>query len=112
MIRLVFSTFADSAQAAAVVRALVEERLTACGSILPGVRSIYRWEGAIEDAGEVMVILKTTVDQCSALQKRLLDLHPYETPEVIVLDPSAVSPAYADWLVQQCAPDGGEERLN
>lgn len=105
MIRLVLSTFADSEQAAGVVRALVEERLAACGTILPGAQSIYRWKGAIEDASEVMVLLKTTADKLPALQDRLLVLHPYETPEILAIEPSAVSPTYADWLVEQCLPE-------
>lgn len=112
MIRLVISTFADSEQAASVVRTLVEERLAACGTILPGARSIYRWQGVIEDAGEVMVFLKTTADRLSALQERLLALHPYETPEVIVIDPSAVSPAYAEWLARQCSVVHREEPIS
>ena len=105
MIRLVLSTFADSDQAATVVRTLVDERLAACGTILPGVRSIYRWKDTIEDAGEVMVLLKTTAEQFPVLQDRLLALHPYETPELLALDPDTVSPAYAEWLLRECHPE-------
>jgi len=90
------------------VRTLVEERLGACGTILPGARSIYRWEGAIEDAEEVMVLFKTTADRLPALQERLLVIHLYEMPEIMALNLTAVSPAYGDWLVQQCAPVPGD----
>lgn len=105
MIRLLLTTFEDPDAAAAVIRTLVEERRIACGSILPGVRSIYRWQDTIEDSAEVMVLLKTTAAALPGLRDRLQDLHPYETPEILTLDPSGVSPAYADWLAQQCATE-------
>jgi periplasmic divalent cation tolerance protein len=99
MIRLVLTTFASAEEAAKAVRLLVEEQLIACGTILPGARSIYRWKDAIEDSAESVVILKTSADGFDALEKRLRAIHPYETPEIIALDPTAVSKDYADWVI-------------
>ncbi len=102
MIRLVITTFAGSEDAARAVRLLVEERLAACGTILPAVRSIYAWEGAIEDADEVMAILKTTAAALPALEARLVAVHPYKVPEIIALDPASVSGEYAAWVAAHC----------
>lgn len=98
MIRLVLTTFANAEDAARTVRTLVDEKVVACGTILPGARSIYRWKDAIEDTEESVVLLKTSVERFPALEERLRAIHPYETPEIISLDPSAVSKDYADWL--------------
>ena len=76
MIRLVFTTFASAEDAARAVRTLVEERLAACGTILPGARSIYRWKDAIEDTGESLVLIKTSVEGFSRMEARLRAIHP------------------------------------
>jgi periplasmic divalent cation tolerance protein len=101
MVRLIFTTFANSDDAAAAIRQLVEERLAACGTILPGARSIYMWKGEIEDAQESMVIFKTTAETFPIFETRLKELHPYETPEVVAVDPDKVSPDYAAWMAEQ-----------
>ena len=108
MIRLVFTTFANPEDAARVVRTLVEEKVAACGTILPGARSIYRWKDAIEDTGESLVLLKTSIERFPDLERRLRAIHPYETPEIVALDPTGVSSDYADWVIQ-CSRgiDGG-----
>ena len=98
MLLLVVSTFPDADSAAAAVRALVEEKLAACGTILPGVRSIYAWEEKIEDAAEVLVLLKTRAPLYAKLEKRLSKLHPYEVPEIVAWEPGAVSKPYAAWV--------------
>jgi len=103
MIRVVLTTFANSDDAARVVRMLVEEKLAACGTLLPGARSIYSWQGKIEDSAEAVVLMKTTASKYESLRERLLALHPYETPEIIALDPSDVAPKYADWLTAACS---------
>ena len=82
---LVLSTFANEADAARVVRTLVEERLIACGNLLPGARSIYRWQGAVEDTAEVVVLMKTRKQDWAALLSRLHELHPYEVPECVAV---------------------------
>jgi periplasmic divalent cation tolerance protein len=81
------------------VRTLVDEQIIACGTILSGARSIYRWKDAIEDTEESVVLLKTSVERFPALEERLRAIHPYETPEIIALDPTAVSKDYADWVI-------------
>ena len=99
MIRLVLTTFATAEDAAKAVRILVDEQIIACGTILPGARSIYRWKAAIEDSEEAVVLLKTSAERFPALEERLRAIHPYETPEIVALDPAAVSKDYADWVI-------------
>lgn len=98
MVLLVFCTFPEAETAATVTRALVEEKLVACGNIIPGVRSIYAWEGKVEDSSEVLVVFKTTGPAYAKLEKRLLKLHPYSTPEIVALEAGAVSKTYAAWV--------------
>lgn len=101
MIRVVLTTFASPEDAERAIRSLVEEKLAACGTLMPGARSIYRWKDQIEDAVETVVLLKTTAGRQEEMTRRLKELHPYETPEVISLDPEAVSGGYAAW-VREC----------
>lgn len=86
--------------AATLARTLVEEKLAACGNVLPGVRSIYRWQGKVHDDAEVLLVLKTQRSRFPALRDRILSLHPYEVPEVIALPVEAGSGAYLDWIAQ------------
>lgn len=103
MVLLVITTFPDAEVAAQAIRTLVEEKLAACGSIIPGVRSLYAWEGKIEDSAEVMVVFKTASAAYAKLEKRLLKLHPYETPEVVALEVGATNRAYAEWVAAAVA---------
>jgi periplasmic divalent cation tolerance protein len=105
---MVFTTFANEDDAARVVRALVEERLVACGNLLPGARSLYRWQGAVADEREVVVLLKTRKQDWTALMSRLHELHPYDTPECVAVRIAAGAPRYMAWLEQQLEP--GPER--
>jgi periplasmic divalent cation tolerance protein len=98
MVRLIFTTFSTSDDAAKVIRHLVEEGLAACGTILPGARSVYLWKGEVEDTTEAVVIFKTTVEAYPRFEARLKELHPYETPEIVAIDPAAVSGDYAAWV--------------
>ena len=77
---------------------VVSERLAACASVLPGAVSIYRWEGRLETADEVLGILKTMPSRVEHLEKRIIELHPYEVPEVLVLTSTGGSKAYVDWV--------------
>jgi periplasmic divalent cation tolerance protein len=104
---LVFSTFATEADAARVVRALVEERLIACGSLLPLTRSLYRWKGGVADEREVVTILKTRRQDWPALLSRLHELHPFEIPECVAVRLAAGSPKYLAWLEEALAPPPG-----
>jgi periplasmic divalent cation tolerance protein len=100
---VVLTTFADESSAAKVVRQLVEERLAACGTILPQARSIYRWNGQIEDGRETVVLFKTGRKAFPLFQKRLIELHPYETPEILSFEPTNFSASYAAWVLDSLA---------
>ena len=97
-VRIVFSTAPDAEAALRLGRTLVEERLAACVNVVPGVRSIYRWREAVEEAEEVLLVIKTTAAVASALAARIEALHPYETPEVLALEPAAGAAAYLAWI--------------
>lgn len=99
--RVVLVTAPDVDTAAGLVRTLVEERLAACGNLVPGVRSIYRWEGKICDEAEVLLVLKTTAPLADALRDRILALHPYACPEVLVLPVEGGHAAYLAWVREQ-----------
>jgi periplasmic divalent cation tolerance protein len=95
---VVLVTTPSADQAAALARALVEERLAACGNVIPGLRSIYRWEGQVQDEPEALLVLKTTRSRFEALRERVLALHPYEVPEVIALPVEVGSAPYLAWI--------------
>lgn len=97
-IRLLLTTFSDEAAAATIVRSLLDEYLIACGTLIPGARSIYRWKGAVEESTEVAVLLKTWSDAASRCMVRLAELHPYEVPEIIEVESGAIFGPYADWI--------------
>jgi len=103
---IVFTTFANTEDATRVVRVLVEERLIACGNLLPGVRSLYRWEGKLQDQPEVVVLMKTRKQDWTALISRLHELHPYETPECVAVRIAAGAPKYMAWLEAALEPEG------
>ena len=101
---MVFTTFANADDAARVVRVLVEERLIACGNLLPGARSLYRWEGKVQDQPEVVVLMKTRKQDWTALMSRLIELHPYQTPECVAVRIASGAPAYMAWLESALEP--------
>lgn len=96
-------TFPDEDTGARVARALVEEGLCACVNLVPRVRSIYRWQGAVSDDHEVLGIAKTTSARFEALRARVVALHPYDVPEVIALPVVAGSEPYLDWVREAVA---------
>jgi len=98
---VVFVTTPTAERAAELARALVEERLAACGNVVPGLRSIYRWEGKVHDEGEALLVLKTTRARFESLRERVLALHPYEVPEVIALPIEAGSAPYLAWIASE-----------
>jgi periplasmic divalent cation tolerance protein len=102
---LVFTTFARAEDAADVVRTLIGERLIACGNILPGVRSLYRWEGKVADESEVVVLMKTRKQDWAVLLSRLHELHPYSTPECIAVRIASGAPKYMAWLEAALEPE-------
>ena len=98
-VQAVLVTAPDADVAARIARTLVGEGLAACGNIVPGIRSIYRWGGAIQDDVEVLLVLKTGRERVGALAARVKDLHPYELPEVIALPVVGGSEAYLAWVL-------------
>lgn len=98
---LCFCACPDADTARRIATALVSERLAACVNLLPGMRSIYRWEGRIEDAEEVQLQIKTTRTRLEALQRRLTALHPYAVPELIAVEAVGGLPAYLDWVATE-----------
>lgn len=104
---LCFCTCPDEATAHGIARALVDERLAACVSVLPGMHSVYRWQGRIEDAREVLILVKTMDARLDTLRERILALHPYELPEVIAVEVAAGLPAYLDWIAGETSAAGG-----
>jgi periplasmic divalent cation tolerance protein len=96
--RIVFMMAPDMAVAEQVVRALLDEHLVACGNMIPSVTSVYRWEGAIQQETEVMVMLKTTERLTDAVIARIRAMHPYEVPEIVAVDIAAGLPEYLGWI--------------
>ena len=97
-ILVVLVTFPDVATAESVVRSAVTANLAACGNLVTGVRSIYRWQGAIETAEETLVLFKTTEARVDALQAHVLQAHPYQVPEFVQVQVTGGHPAYLDWV--------------
>jgi periplasmic divalent cation tolerance protein len=95
---LVLSTFPSIEQARQIGTVLVEKQLAACVNLLPGVESIYRWQGKVETSAEVLAVIKTTRARQPELFEALAALHPYDVPELVALEPNAVSPTYAKWI--------------
>jgi periplasmic divalent cation tolerance protein len=95
---VVLITVGSEGQAAALGRTLVEERLAACVNVLGAVRSIYRWEGQVQDEPEALMLVKTRREGFEALRQRVLALHEYSCPEIIALPLVAGHPPYLGWL--------------
>lgn len=95
---VVLSTAPSTEVADALSDAILTEGLAACVSQLPGVTSRYRWQGAMEEAQEIVLLIKTHADRAPALTRRLAELHPYDVPEILVLPAAAGLGAYLDWV--------------
>lgn len=98
-VRTVLMTAPDPEEAERLATALVEARLAACANLVPGVTSIYRWQGAVERAEEVLLVLKTTGERLPELVERAVEMHPYEVPEVLALPVEAGHADYVRWVV-------------
>lgn len=98
-----WSTYPDEAAAEAAGRALVEARLAACVVVLPGLASIYRWQGRVETEREVVLIAKTRADLREAAMAAIARSHPYEVPAVLALAVEAVAASYAAWVASETA---------
>jgi periplasmic divalent cation tolerance protein len=98
---IVYCTCPDVASANSIAQILVDERLAACVSQLPAVRSTYRWQDSVEQSDEVLLMIKTGRDRLPALGARLQALHPYELPEVLAVEAAGGLPPYLDWVLEQ-----------
>lgn len=103
-VHVILMTAPTVAAAASLVRALVDERLAACGNIVAGVTSIYRWQGEVHTDPEAMVVLKVAAERLPALLARATELHPYDVPEILVLPVLAGHEPYLAWVRESCAP--------
>jgi len=100
---LILSTVPIGEQGDTIARTLVDERLAACVNLSAPITSFYHWEGRQERDVERQMMIKTTRQQVAPLRARLLELHPYELPEFVVIDVSDGSSAYLDWVRQATA---------
>jgi periplasmic divalent cation tolerance protein len=105
------TTFAANAEAVAFVRALVDRRVIACGTLLPGGRSVYRWEGRVNEDAETVVLLKTTRARVPELKHAFGELHPYATPELLVFAAGDGLPAYLAWVASEVRSDDSGGRV-
>lgn len=105
---IVFSTFPDPDTARAAARKLVDSRAAACVSLLPGLASLYRWQGKIEEANEVLLMIKTTRAAYARLEAELKACHPYELPEILAVRAEAGLPGYLQWVHEETTRDNKE----
>jgi periplasmic divalent cation tolerance protein len=102
---LVFTNCPDAATATDIRRELVNARLAACVNQLGPVLSTYRWQGAVEEASEVTLLIKTTRERYPALEAHLRRLHPYSTPEIIAIPVERGCPHYLTWVISETRAD-------
>ncbi|MDW8129831.1 MAG: divalent-cation tolerance protein CutA [Bryobacterales bacterium] len=104
---VVLTTCGSADEAVALARQLVELRLAACVNVLGGVRSFYRWKGALEEAAEWLLVIKSRRDLFEQLRAELAARHSYEVPELLALPVSEGSPDYVNWMDGELAPEAG-----
>jgi periplasmic divalent cation tolerance protein len=102
-ILLVFTNLPDRESASRLAEALVEQRLAACVNVLGGCTSVFRWEGAIERAEEIPVLIKTRAARYAEVEALIKSLHPYELPEVVAVPVVRGLPDYLDWVTAETA---------
>jgi periplasmic divalent cation tolerance protein len=95
---VVLTTVANPIEAEMLIKGLLDRRLIACGTMLPGARSLYRWEGRIADESETVLILKTRSAALHALEQAFSELHPYKVPELLALAASSGLEKYVAWI--------------
>jgi periplasmic divalent cation tolerance protein len=98
---VVLTTVATDDEAVKLVRTLLDRRLIACGTLLPGARSLYRWQGKVADEKETVILLKTRSARVDALQEAFKELHPYKVPELLVLSVDTGLGKYIDWINEE-----------
>ena len=102
---LVLTNCPDQATADTIAQALVGSQLAACVNILAPARSLYRWQGKIEAATEIPLLIKSTATAYPALEVCIRELHPYEVPEIVAVPVDRGLPAYLNWVAARCRPD-------
>ena len=100
--RIVLSTAGSEEEGARIAKSLLERKLCACVNLVPKIRSLYRWEGAVQDDAEVLLIMKTTQDKLQALSDHLAQIHSYDVPEVLAIAVDKGSASYLEWLAESC----------
>jgi periplasmic divalent cation tolerance protein len=103
----VYTTYPSAVEAEQAGRALVERELAACVNILPGMVSVYRWQGAVERAEEAVMIVKTRASLADAVRASVKATHPYDTPAIVVLPVEGVDDRYFAWILDSTAPVDG-----
>lgn len=103
MHRIVFITAPDMEVGRGLARAILEGRLAACVNLVPGVESHYWWEGELCAEGEVLLVVKTVAGRLEALEGLVMEQHPYDTPEFVVVELAGGSEKYLKWLEESCA---------
>jgi periplasmic divalent cation tolerance protein len=98
---LVLTTVPNDQVAEQLTRTLLDERLVACVNIVPGLRSLYHWQGKLEDEHELLLIMKTQPARYAELEQRIQQLHPYEVCEVLALHAADVANAYLAWVLRE-----------
>lgn len=98
--RIALTTAGSIEEASRIARHLVELRLAACVNLVPNLTSVYRWQGTIEEAGEVLLVIKTRAEKLHALEAAVLELHSYELPEFVTLNIESGSQPYLAWLLE------------
>lgn len=110
-LRLILTTCATRDEAERIARALVEERLAACVNLVPGLTSIYRWQGEIDTSSEILLLMKTTAAKVDQVQDAIRRLHSYELPELLVLSVESASQAYGDWIMSSVGEAAGPDEI-
>jgi periplasmic divalent cation tolerance protein len=112
-VMILYVTTSDAGEALRIGRAVVEARLAACANVLPAMRSVYRWEGRLQESDEAVLVLKTTEALLEALVERVKALHSYDCPCIEALPVVGGHPAFLDWVVQetQGSPAGESDGL-
>lgn len=105
-VRLVLTTAGSREEADHLASALVEGRLAACVSLIPGIHSVYRWQGKVEASDEVLLFIKTTAACLERVEAEIRRIHSYEVPEFLVVQPEFGSHSYVEWLTRSAAAPG------
>lgn len=101
MVQMIYITCKDEKEATEIANKLVEEKLVACGNIIPEIKSVYWWKGKVEQENEALLLCKTTPSKIGAVIERVKELHSYDVPCVVSYGSSDVSESYRDWVYKE-----------